>query len=70
LKEQEERAVVCLDEFDKLFEKRPDGGDSGPYIGHPKGTRRPRIEESVATGATRRQYDLDVGEDNILRITQ
>ena len=30
-KEELERAVVCFDEFDKLFEKRRDGGDSGHY---------------------------------------
>lgn len=31
LKEDVERAVVCFDEFDKLFEKRGDGTDSGYY---------------------------------------
>lgn len=31
LKEQVERAVVCFDEFDKLFEKRSGGGDAGSY---------------------------------------
>ena len=31
MKEQVERAVVCFDEFDKLFEQRSDGGDSGAF---------------------------------------
>lgn len=31
LKEEIERAVVCFDEFDKLFEKNTNGGDSGYY---------------------------------------
>lgn len=31
LKEQVERAVVCFDEFDKLFEQRSGGGDSGSF---------------------------------------
>lgn len=31
LKEELEHSVVCFDEFDKLFEKRLDGSDSGSY---------------------------------------
>ena len=31
LEEEVERAVVCFDEFDKLFEKPKEGGDSGAY---------------------------------------
>ncbi len=31
MKEEVERAVVCFDEFDKLFEKSKSGGESGHY---------------------------------------
>lgn len=31
MKEEIERSVVCFDEFDKLFEKGKEGGDSGSY---------------------------------------
>lgn len=31
LNEEVERSVVCFDEFDKLFEKSKEGGDSGTY---------------------------------------